>query len=493
MKCQIKNIYYKSVPGNSDYLISLDQDVINTKREKVFLQKEVNFVNIEMYGKERKVDLYWLALISHYEVNLPTPFEERIFGINFVDCKGNVIRSRTNKMMIIDRPITVHKKYRIIPNFTDYAISKESELIDVHTGRVIPRFNRGKFNYPEVFIYSPEKDDYKHVKVHRLVALAWIKNNDYNLKPVINHKDFNKQNNHYFNLEWCSYSHNAIHSMSRHDSITKIVPCIVKNHLTAEVHRFPALSEVTKFIGNKYAISLYELKRYKKPKLFNGFFEIKEGHQDRGWYYDKLSDPTFCSNFTLYLSDNEKLLHIFYSAEEAIKDLNLNVSNGSIIEVIKAIKRDFPLLRMSFIDDFHLEAIECKNLKTNEVYCAENWNKLAKLANLSKKISKYNKYLKIRKQIKANGFIFRYKTNEPWDDDIEDVSIRGKRIIATNIFTNEVLLFESHTFAVEYFNIDIKTILRRMNKDSDYNGWLFKGESNNQFYLKSKPVIPEKV
>lgn len=45
------------------------------------------------------------------------------------------------------------------------------------------------------------------VKVHRLVALAFLQNpNNY---PIINHKDENKQNNHVSNIEWCTYRHNV--------------------------------------------------------------------------------------------------------------------------------------------------------------------------------------------------------------------------------------------------------------------------------------------
>lgn len=46
--------------------------------------------------------------------------------------------------------------------------------------------------------------------VHRLVAKTFIPN-PYN-KPEINHKDGDKSNNHYSNLEWVSASENQLHS-----------------------------------------------------------------------------------------------------------------------------------------------------------------------------------------------------------------------------------------------------------------------------------------
>lgn len=49
------------------------------------------------------------------------------------------------------------------------------------------------------------------IKAHRLVALLWLDNkNNY---PVVNHIDGNKLNNHYSNLEWCTYEHNNRHAV----------------------------------------------------------------------------------------------------------------------------------------------------------------------------------------------------------------------------------------------------------------------------------------
>ena len=60
------------------------------------------------------------------------------------------------------------------------------------------------------------------VSVHRLVALYFLPENDdpYN-KTIVDHKDGNKRNNHYSNLEWVTSSENAIRSYKLGLSHTK--------------------------------------------------------------------------------------------------------------------------------------------------------------------------------------------------------------------------------------------------------------------------------
>lgn len=50
------------------------------------------------------------------------------------------------------------------------------------------------------------------ISVHRLVALAFIENDDPAHRNEVNHKDFNRINNHYTNLEWMTHEENIKYS-----------------------------------------------------------------------------------------------------------------------------------------------------------------------------------------------------------------------------------------------------------------------------------------
>lgn len=65
-----------------------------------------------------------------------------------------------------------------------------------------------KDGYFSVFLYKNGKVARR--RVHRLVAKAFLPNPDN--KPIVNHKDGNKQNNHVNNLEWATISENNKHA-----------------------------------------------------------------------------------------------------------------------------------------------------------------------------------------------------------------------------------------------------------------------------------------
>lgn len=90
----------------------------------------------------------------------------------------------------------------------EYAVSNKGRVRNKKNGKILAGAYDG-YGYRFVKLYKANSKP-KQIKVHRLVALAFIPNPD-NL-PYINHIDENKGNNNVENLEWCTASQNQRHS-----------------------------------------------------------------------------------------------------------------------------------------------------------------------------------------------------------------------------------------------------------------------------------------
>ncbi len=106
----------------------------------------------------------------------------------------------------------------------------------------------------------------KFFHVGRLVATYWIPNpNNY---PVVNHIDNNPSNNHYTNLEWCTYSHNTRHAFNTGRMTTRYGEQSPRFKITdAQIEEIKKLSlegESSRAIAKKYNISKTQVLNYRK-------------------------------------------------------------------------------------------------------------------------------------------------------------------------------------------------------------------------------------
>ncbi len=101
-----------------------------------------------------------------------------------------------------------------INSFPFYLINEDgTEIINTITNRKIvaseQMINKVSTKYLYVTLCN-EGYYWKRIADHRLVAFTFVDNpNNYN---EVNHKDRNRQNNHYTNLEWVTHQYNMKHS-----------------------------------------------------------------------------------------------------------------------------------------------------------------------------------------------------------------------------------------------------------------------------------------
>ena len=106
---------------------------------------------------------------------------------------------------MLDYSTEVYKK---IKGFENYSVSNFGNIKNNRTGKEISKriANNG---YVRVNLYDKNSKRFT-VAVHRLVAEAFVPKEDG--KNFVNHKDCDKTNNYYKNLEWCTPSENSKHA-----------------------------------------------------------------------------------------------------------------------------------------------------------------------------------------------------------------------------------------------------------------------------------------
>jgi aspartyl-tRNA synthetase len=108
-------------------------------------------------------------------------------------------------------------KYRDI-NFS-YQISNHGDIRNKEKLNILKPNLRDGYRSINLSYFVNDEQNKLSIKIHRLVALHFVENNDPK-KNVVNHKDGNKLNNHYTNLEWTTLTENNQHAID--NGLTKI-------------------------------------------------------------------------------------------------------------------------------------------------------------------------------------------------------------------------------------------------------------------------------
>lgn len=108
-----------------------------------------------------------------------------------------------------------------------------------------------KEGYEVVCISLGSRNKKKAIKIH--IAVACMFCDGYKEGLVVNHKDGNKLNNLYTNLEWVTYKQNSIHAenngLNKH---SKIKPIRSVNIYDSTIIEFKSIGEAICYISQKY-------------------------------------------------------------------------------------------------------------------------------------------------------------------------------------------------------------------------------------------------
>ncbi len=249
--------------------------------------------------------------------------------------------------------IETNNDWRPVPDFPHYEINKDGQvrrlsdyIVDSNGVRFYRkgRILKTKTNYQGyVSVTLTENGKSKGLFIHNLLAKVFIPNP--NNLPCVNHIDENPSNNKLENLEWVTYSQNALHSIDKinksHDKerilIIRIEP------YTKEIKKYNGIRNAAKDVNGNHSNIRMAIKR--KCLAYGYFWTDEENYDIKDYSIENLNKRKYKQK-TQYVAIN-----IFdnkiYNAD-GLSELKYYIESNSNSSIQKALN-NFKLIKAYLI------------------------------------------------------------------------------------------------------------------------------------------------
>lgn len=457
---------FKTIPGNTYLEISLDGQ-IRTKDETACTPIVTDGkVEVHMFGTKRTVDLDWLRHVAWYEV--PERFLEVTY---FTELTGVLGMTKSGVMCNFTKPVYYTDGFRIVPSFHYYAVNRSGDrAIDTRTGHDVQIHSRTEEGYLTVDIYDPDRCKTREVVLHRLVAMAWVKNRAPHTRIIVNHKDSDRTNPHADNLEWCTPSENTVHAFEAGQWDCNM-PCMVRDFETGDIEHYRSVTVASEAMGLSIPTNMKALCINKPHRLINDMYELKLKDDKTPWKTISVRNAKERGQYTIGIKWPDGRTQLVYNAAKLRKILGTwNISG--IEALIDKAEILHPGIRIYYCDNSRRDSYQAMCLKTKEVYEADTIRKLADVTGLS--------FTNIQSALTANsyrptmGYLVRFATNKPWDMDYKTDPTASWCITARCPSTEEVFTFPSVRAAATHFQVDRSVIANRLRTGKMLSGFSLK-------------------
>lgn len=248
-----------------------------------------------------------------------------------------------------------HAEFRIIPGFEKYSINRYGLIKDNDTGAFLSQSPSNGYMVTTLIREVDGKRAQTLQRVHRLVALAWIPNNDPD-KIEINHKDGDKTNNRVENLEWVTPQENAHHALKylKYTNGTKL-KCRTRDFETGEVVEHDSVQLAAKYMGYKTTTGLSVLCPKMFGKLLQDRYEFRLAEDKRPWFYENRKERVL-SRYMVIVEKNDGTTEEYFSKVSLLKSFGLyNSPDKSISGLAKAIQELHPDYKVTLLDAYTID------------------------------------------------------------------------------------------------------------------------------------------
>jgi len=453
-----------NVPGNNTLIIT-DKLVVKSVRNGEVIPVIDGKVTISLYDTVRTVGINWLWLYCLYCVKLEEGYEDQVSNIKFMKLELKSHKVKEDYIPVFVKPVLfIHdSSYRVLSICPHLAINKSGDIVDVNTSKVY-KCPKVTYRYPTVTIKPSSSSVSKVMLRHRLVAIAWVPNDDHVAKPIVDHKDGDKTNCHADNLEWVSFTTNSRRTSEqglRTDNLTVKVMDYETNSVTV----FGSMTQACEYMGRSRINRLEEF--CSAPKLINERYQIKLGNDMTAW--------DFKDNKGSYRVTIDGVLKTYVNLKALKAELlPMLPEKAGIDKIIPKLKRVYPDIVIDFPERAKIgrETYQFKCTKTGEVFDALTRKEITDRTGLPK--STVAKYLGLGDAYSINGFSLRVKSDEPWSGTVSDDLSSRMPLSLTNTITGEVLVFDSLRKTAEFLDTDKNRVKRSLDFGTPYKKYVIK-------------------
>lgn len=458
---------FKSIPGNHEFLISKDGEFKSRFLSPSGLgctpSIQSDKVRIGFFGEERELSVKWLALISHYETFLPDDHESFYENIYFV-----------GDQMVFSKPLRYRDHFRVVPGYVRYAVKNDGTVVDI--GRDVELKHHVPLDTPEnkkryttVTCYDPRRRSFAETGLHRLVALAWVHNPEPETKVFVNHKDGNKRNPYFKNLEWVTAQENNVHAVKtglRKDN----VPCKIRDISTGEVTIYQSFGEASNAIKIDTKEIIAALGNVRRNKALRDRFEVKRLDDDSPWSHE--NGIVKAGRYITTVVAPDGTVETFNDTRDIVTRFKLwNIPSRGIRCIQENMDRLYPGYKVTVVDQYDTRPIQALKVDERKVMETKTIREMSKLTGMDHRYIR--RYLISPKLYAVDGYAYRYKTDESWPERIEPLPSKSVCILATQTDTGKEIEFKSLRAAADHFGVDRSVIKKRIEKKVEYQGWKF--------------------
>lgn len=146
------------------------------------------------------------------------------------------------------------EEYKILKDFPGYLIYNTGKIYSLKTHRFLKQ-HYDSCGYRHVSLYTGTKASRTTIKVHILVAIAFIPNLQPTVRTEVNHIDCNKSNNRVDNLEWVTRKENVQHAL-RNNRCIRVSLSPLKEDQVKLIPILISYSFSIKLIARLYKVSM---------------------------------------------------------------------------------------------------------------------------------------------------------------------------------------------------------------------------------------------